>query len=61
MNIILGVLLISAILAGCQFLLNTLFYPQALGRRSVRHVRHSLMTRQAMQDIDRKYEELSRS
>jgi hypothetical protein len=61
MDILLGVALISAILIGCQFLLNALLYPQALGRRSVRYARHSLIARQAMQDIDRKYEELLRS
>lgn len=61
MGIFLGVVLISAILIGYQTLLNSLMQPQALGRRSVRHARHSLIARQAMQNIDRKYEELLRS
>lgn len=60
MDILLGVALISAILIAYQVLLNALLQPQALGRRSVRQARHSIIARQAMQDIDRKYEELLR-
>ena len=61
MGIILGAALISVILIGYQVLLDNLLHPQALGRRSMRHARHSLIARQAMQDLDRKYEELLRS
>lgn len=60
-GIFLGVLMISALLAVCRLVLNALVFGPAPGRRAIREAHHSVVARQAVQDIDGEYEELLRS
>lgn len=53
-------LLISALLFGCRLLLTMFCYGLAPGRQAIREAHRSRLARQAVQDIDRAYEELLR-
>lgn len=59
MDFLLAVVLVSGILCGCRFLMTRFLYGNA-GWTAVREARHTVIAQRAMQDIDRKYEELLR-
>lgn len=56
-----GVLLISALLMGCRLLLTLFVYGRGPDRQAIREAHQSRLAREAVQDIDREYEELLRS